>query len=141
MSGPVAISRRAFLAVAGTSAASALVLGIRIASATKSSAQDGGSPAFSPNAWLSISTSGETRIWLTKAEMGQGVYTALPMIVAEELDVDLAQVRVVQALVEPRFAAFFGTGGSSSVMTCLEPLRRAGAAGRGCAPRPASRTG
>jgi CO/xanthine dehydrogenase Mo-binding subunit len=127
MSRPVRISRRTFLAVAGASATGALVLGVRIV--------DGSEPTearsrFAPNMWLSISTTGETNIWMTKAEMGQGVYTALPMIVAEELDTDFSQVRVVQALVEPRFAAFFGTGGSSSVMTCFEPLREAGATAR-----------
>jgi isoquinoline 1-oxidoreductase subunit beta len=130
MNGPVHVSRREFLAVAGASAAGAFVLGIRTAHATEPVVGNSAPQAFSPNVWLSISTNGETKIWLAKAEMGQGVYTALPMIVAEELDVDLAQVRVVQALVEPRFAAFIGTGGSSSVMTSWEPLRRAGAAGR-----------
>jgi isoquinoline 1-oxidoreductase beta subunit len=128
MSGLVHISRREFLAVAGSSAAGALVLGIRIADAPR--VEQGATSAFSPNVWLSISATGETNIWLAKAEMGQGVYTALPMIVTEELDVDLAEVGVVQALVEPRFSPFIGTGGSSSVMTSWEPLRRAGAAGR-----------
>jgi isoquinoline 1-oxidoreductase subunit beta len=130
MSGSVHISRRAFLAVAGASAAGALVLGVRISNGMEPPVEDGTTPVFSPNVWLSISTTGETDIWLAKAEMGQGVYTALPMIVAEELDADLTKVHVVQALVEPRFATFLGTGGSSSVMTSWEPLRRAGAAGR-----------
>jgi isoquinoline 1-oxidoreductase beta subunit len=123
------VSRRAFLAVAGASAAGALVLGVRVGEGT-TRAHAEASPSFSPNVWLSISTTGETNIWVAKGEMGQGVYTALPMIVAEELDADFSQVRVVQALVEPRFAAFLGTGGSSSVMTSFEPLRQAGATAR-----------
>jgi isoquinoline 1-oxidoreductase subunit beta len=127
MTRPAKISRRAFLAVAGATATGALVLGVRVsAGANRTEA----APSFAPNMWLSISTTGETNIWIAKAEMGQGVYTALPMIVAEELDVDFSHVRVVQALVEPRFTAFLGTGGSSSVMTSFEPLRQAGATAR-----------
>ena len=129
MSGPMQVSRRAFLAVAGTSAAGALVLGVRVSHAADLT-RAGGESSFAPNMWLSISENGDTAIWVTKAEMGQGVYTSLPMIVAEELDIDLSRVRVVQALVEPRFAPFLGTGGSSSVMTSFEPLRQAGAAAR-----------
>jgi isoquinoline 1-oxidoreductase subunit beta len=129
MSGPVRISRRAFLAVAGASAGGALVLGVRTFAEAESTRLEGG-PSFTPNMWLSISTTGETSIWVAKAEMGQGVHTSLPMIVAEELDIDLSRVRVVQALVEPRFATFLGTGGSSSVMTSFEPLRQAGATAR-----------
>jgi CO/xanthine dehydrogenase Mo-binding subunit len=52
------------------------------------------------------------------------------MLVADELDADWRRVRVAQAIVEPRFAGFIGTGGSSSVMSSWEPLRRAGAAAR-----------
>jgi isoquinoline 1-oxidoreductase beta subunit len=86
--------------------------------------------SFSPNVWLSIATNGEISIWLAKAEMGQGVYTALPMLVAEELDADWTRVRVLQADTESRFATFLGTGGSSSVRSSWEPLRLAGAAAR-----------
>jgi isoquinoline 1-oxidoreductase beta subunit len=129
MSSVMKVSRRAFLVVAGASAAGALVLGVRVGEGTTRGHAEA-SPSFSPNMWLSIFTTGETKIWVAKAEMGQGVYTALPMIVGEELDADFSQVRVVQALVEPRFAAFLGTGGSSSVMTSFEPLRQAGATAR-----------
>ncbi len=62
--------------------------------------------------------------------MGQGVYTALPMVIAEELDADWTRIRVAQADMEPRFAEFIGTGGSSSVSSSFEPLRKAGAAAR-----------
>jgi len=124
----VRVSRRSFLAIAGAGAAGPLVLGTRIGGAGESTKE------FNPNAWLSIARSGETTIWLTKAEMGQGVYTALPMLVAEELEADWSRVRVVQAVVgpvvEPRLVEFFGTGGSSSVKSSWEPLRRAGAAAR-----------
>ena len=52
------------------------------------------------NAWLKIDTAGAVTVAVPRAEMGQGVYTALPMLVAEELDVDWSQVRVEQAPIE-----------------------------------------
>ena len=124
MNSYIRVSRRSFLAMAGTGTVGPFVLGVRIGRAEETANE------FSPNAWLSIARNGETTIWLTKAEMGQGVYTALPMLVAEELDADWSRVRVVQAVVEPRLAEFFGTGGSSSMKSSWEPLRRAGAAAR-----------
>lgn len=139
---PARVSRRGFLAVAGAGAAGALVLGVYVtrsqsavpgggaADAAAGGAATPAAPAFAPNLWLSIAADGATTILLTKAEMGQGVYTALPMLVAEELDADWSSIRVEQAIVEPRVAAFIGTGGSSSVSSSWEPLRRAGAAAR-----------
>jgi isoquinoline 1-oxidoreductase beta subunit len=50
--------------------------------------------AFAPNAWLEISSNNEVRIWCGKSEMGQGVRTSLPMIVAEELGCDWRNVQV-----------------------------------------------
>jgi isoquinoline 1-oxidoreductase beta subunit len=124
------ISRRRFLAVAD--AAGALILGVRIAEPSCGPRLlDAASTAqLSPNIWLSIAATGDTTIWVAKAEMGQGVYTAFPMLVADELDAEWSSVRVLQAIVEPRFAEFIGTGGSSSIRTSWEPLRRAGAAAR-----------
>lgn len=126
----IRVSRREFLGL--TEAAGALVLGIRIAEPANASAGRDAAAGqnFSPNAWLSVARNGETTIWLAKAEMGQGVYTALPMLVAEELDADWERVRVAQADTEPQFAEFLGTGGSSSVRTSWAPLRRAGATAR-----------
>jgi hypothetical protein len=74
MSSVMKVSRRAFLAVAGASAAGALVLGVRVGEGA-ARGHAAASPSFSPNMWLSISTTGETNIWVAKAEMGQGVYT------------------------------------------------------------------
>lgn len=119
------VSRRDFLEIAGAASAASFVLGIRIGQPQQNDAAE-----FHPNAWLSIGSDGETSVWLTKAEMGQGVYTALPMIVAEELDADWSHIRVLQATVEPELLEFFGTGGSSSVSSCWKPLRCAGAAAR-----------
>jgi CO/xanthine dehydrogenase Mo-binding subunit len=72
---------------------------------------------------------------LPQAEMGQGVYTALPMLVAEELEVDLKRVKVEQAPGDDRTYAnpllgFQATGGSTSVRAFYEPMRMAGAAAR-----------
>jgi isoquinoline 1-oxidoreductase beta subunit len=66
---------------------------------------------------------------LGKSEMGQGIMTALPMILAEELCVDWKQVKVQQASTNPKIYDL-GTGGSGSVAGSWLPLRRAGAAAR-----------
>ena len=85
--------------------------------------------AFAPNAWLEIDSGGTTTIWCGKSEMGQGVFTALPMIVAEELGADWRRVRIAQADLAPKYGNQL-TGGSLSVRTSYENLRKAGAAGR-----------
>jgi isoquinoline 1-oxidoreductase beta subunit len=84
---------------------------------------------FRPNAWLRIDGDGAVTITVGKSEMGQGVRTALPMLVAEELDVDLAGVSLLQAVPGPSFGRL-RTGGSSSVYGSWGPLRKAGAAAR-----------
>src|SRR5687768_6532235 len=52
-------------------------------------------PPLEPNAFLRIDASGDVTIWLARSDMGQGVRTTLPMIVADELDADWSRVRVV----------------------------------------------
>ena len=84
---------------------------------------------FSPNAWLELSPEGDIKIWCGKSELGQGVRTALPMIVAEELCCEWRRVRVVQADLEPKYGERL-TGGSLSVRTSYQSLRKAGAAAR-----------
>jgi isoquinoline 1-oxidoreductase beta subunit len=87
------------------------------------------SKSFSPNAWLELSPGGDVKIWCGKSEMGQGVFTALPMIVAEELSCDWRRVLVVQADFDTKFGNQL-TGGSGSVRTSFDTLRKAGAAAR-----------
>jgi isoquinoline 1-oxidoreductase subunit beta len=87
------------------------------------------SNSFSPNAWLEVSLSGDVKIWCGKSEMGQGVRTSLPMIVAEELCCDWRRVQVVQADLDPKYGEQL-TGGSLSVRTSYNNLRKAGAAAR-----------
>ncbi len=85
----------------------------------------------SPNAWVHITPDNTITIYSSHSEMGQGVHTALPMLVAEELNVELSQVKVVDA---PPGAAYVNallgaqiTGGSTSVRGGWEKLRIAGA--------------
>ncbi len=83
--------------------------------------------AFAPNAWLRIDTDGSTTITVARSELGQGVRTALPMIVAEELEADWEKVRLEFALAHPDKYGDMTTGGSTSVRRSWETLRKAGA--------------
>jgi isoquinoline 1-oxidoreductase beta subunit len=89
---------------------------------------------FSPNVWLHIASDNIVTVTVNKSEMGQGVYTSLPMIMADELDADWKNVRMNpapagDAYKDPVRNMQF-TGGSSSVRDMYEPLRLAGAAAR-----------
>src|SRR3954471_4803605 len=85
---------------------------------------------FSPNAFVTISPSGAVTIIAPNSEMGQGIKTGLPMIVAEELDVPWEQVRVVQGDLNPAYGRQFSVG-SQSTPSNFTPMRTAGAAARG----------
>lgn len=96
---------------------------------------DGAPPApFTPNAFVRIGTDGVVTVIVNKAEMGQGVATALPMLLAEELDADWSTVGFEFAPVDPVYGhPGYGiqmTGGSTSVHGMAEPMRKAGAAAR-----------
>jgi isoquinoline 1-oxidoreductase subunit beta len=82
-----------------------------------------------PNAFLELLPEGSVQVWCGRSEMGQGVRTSLPMIVAEELGCDWNCVRVVQADLDPKYGDQL-TGGSLSVRTLYQNLRKAGAAAR-----------
>ncbi|HET9041172.1 MAG TPA: molybdopterin cofactor-binding domain-containing protein, partial [Gemmatimonadales bacterium] len=86
-------------------------------------------PALSPAAFLQIAPDGTITFWVSKCEMGQGVRSALPMIVAEELDVAPETIRVEQASADPKYGDQ-ATGGSSSISSLWQPLRKAGAQAR-----------
>jgi isoquinoline 1-oxidoreductase beta subunit len=84
---------------------------------------------FSPNAYLRITPENKITIVVARSEMGQGVRTALPMILAEELEADWKQIEIEQA----GASTLYGdqtTGGSASVKTTWDPMRKAGAAAR-----------
>ena len=89
---------------------------------------------FAPNAWIRIAADGAITIVVDRSEMGQGVNTALPMLIAEELDADWSGIRIEQAAVDPVYNnRLFGsqaTGGSSSIRSSWQHLREAGAAAR-----------
>jgi isoquinoline 1-oxidoreductase beta subunit len=87
-----------------------------------------------PNAFIRIGTDDTVTIIVNHSEMGQGVYTSLPMLIAEELECDWSKVRVESAPVDPVYNhTAYGmqmTGGSSSVWSEYERLRKVGAAAR-----------
>jgi isoquinoline 1-oxidoreductase beta subunit len=85
--------------------------------------------SFRPNARLRIGADGSVSITVGKSEMGQGVRTSLPMLVADELEVDLATVELIPAVPGPEFKRL-RTGGSGSIYGSYAALRKAGAAAR-----------
>src|SRR5271166_4217755 len=117
------LSRREFVA-AGIAAGTGLVIGFYLPH--KSGSQQ---EVFSPNAYLRITPDNKVTIVVARSEMGQGVRTALPMILAEELEADWKQIEIEQA----GASTLFGdqtTGGSASIRTTWDPMRKAGAAAR-----------
>src|SRR5262245_39565040 len=90
---------------------------------------------FAPNAFIRIDNAGKTTLVIPQAEMGQGVYTAIAMILAEELDADFAQIVIKHAPASDKLYAnpLFGiqvTGNSNSIRSFWDKLREAGAAAR-----------
>jgi isoquinoline 1-oxidoreductase beta subunit len=122
------VGRRVFLET--TAAGAAFVLSFHFGGSAE--AQEPPKEKKIPNpfdAWVKIAADGTVTLTLAKTEMGQGAMTALPMILAEELDVDWSRVKVEQALSDPSIYDH-GTGGSGSVKDSYTPLRQAGAAAR-----------
>ena len=127
------LARREFLRLI-PAAGAGLVIGLRLGDAARAAetpataAAKPGAP-FAPNGFLQIDAEGAVTVWLPKSEMGQGVATSLPMILAEEIGADFSRLKVEESWFDPRFGDQ-DTGGSSSVRTSYEPLRKAGAAAR-----------
>src|SRR5467141_4828331 len=117
------LSRRSFLTV-GAAAGAGLVIGFYLPHGSSSNPE-----VFSPNAYLRITPENKVIIVVARSEMGQGVRTALPMILAEELEADWKQITVEQAAASTLYGDQ-STGGSASVRTTWDPLRKAGAAAR-----------
>jgi len=125
-----ALNRRAFLklvGVAGGGLALAFYVGDR---ATALATTGGAEQGFAPNAFLRISPDGSILIYAKGPEIGQGVKTSFPMIIAEELDADWSKVRVEQAPVNPTVYGRQSAGGSRSIPTNWDQLRRASATAR-----------
>ena len=126
----MAISRREF-AVRGAVAGVGLVIGVRLSGPLALAQEDAKAPKKpEPNpfdAWIHVNPDGHISLVVAKSEMGQGIKTGLAMILAEEAEVDLNSVSVVQAETRPDIYPHLGTGGSGSTMESFMPLRRAGA--------------
>ncbi|HEV3307989.1 MAG TPA: xanthine dehydrogenase family protein molybdopterin-binding subunit [Candidatus Sulfotelmatobacter sp.] len=133
------IERRDFLKIS-VAASGGLLIGLQFpgisatSSAQSSSALGGSTNSFMPNAFVRIGTDERVTVIVNHSEMGQGVYTSLPMLLADELDADWTKVGFEPAPVDPKYNhPAFGiqmTGGSSSVYSGLQQFREAGAAAR-----------
>jgi isoquinoline 1-oxidoreductase subunit beta len=122
-----ALSRREFLLT--TSAASAgLVIAFHLPAVLRDRAE-AAAASMTPNAWLRVDATGVVTVMIARSEMGQGVRTAIPMLVAEELEADWRLVRFEQARPAAKYGDM-GTGGSQSMRSLHEPLRKAGAQAR-----------
>jgi isoquinoline 1-oxidoreductase beta subunit len=124
------ISRRQFVtASAGTGAA--LMLGFSTLEAFAARVAPWDTPmagGWTPNLWVTVDPDGTVTIQSARSEMGQGVWTAMPMIVAEEMDADWSKVRVERAPTNGKYNT--STGGSQSTRSSYMPLRKAGATAR-----------
>jgi isoquinoline 1-oxidoreductase beta subunit len=123
------VSRRKFLKQSGA-VAGGLWLGItlpNIAMAKLGIAQES---AFNPNAFIHIAENGDTLIYCGRCEMGQGISTALPAAVADELEADWSRVTVKQADGNEELFGPQATGGSASIRVMYIPMREAGAAAK-----------
>ena len=134
MSAIVNLSRRDFIKT-GMAVGGGLILGFSLHPADYlAGAAQPSTTTFAPNAFIRIGADGLVTILVNHSEMGQGVYTALPTLVAEELEADWSNMRVEAAPVDPAYNhTQYGmqmTGGSTSTWSEWERLRQAGATAR-----------
>jgi isoquinoline 1-oxidoreductase subunit beta len=128
------LSRRGFLRTAAA-AGGGLILSLHLPLAGRDAAAQG-SEGFTPNAFIRIGTDGQVVLTMPYVEMGQGSYTSIPMLIAEELEVDLSQVRLEHAPPDekrygnPLLGGLQATGNSNAVRASWQPLRQAGATAR-----------
>jgi isoquinoline 1-oxidoreductase beta subunit len=130
------LSRRRFLSVSAAVGGGLLIgfaAGPSISPA--SAAEKGASEPFAPNAFIRIGSDGQVVMIMPYVEMGQGTYTSIPMLIAEELEVDLKQVRLEHAPPNEKLYAnpllgVQATGNSNAVRGAWQPLRQAGATAR-----------
>jgi isoquinoline 1-oxidoreductase subunit beta len=134
MNWPDEVNRREFLRVSASSGMG-LALAFHLPGFVPAALAVEAPAVFAPNAWLRIEPDGTTVVVVNQVEMGQGVYTALPMILAEELDADWRKVRFQPAPADSSYAnpllgGAQSTLGSTSVKGAWLPLREAGATAR-----------
>jgi isoquinoline 1-oxidoreductase beta subunit len=127
----VNLSRRGFLKT-GALAGGGLVLAVYLPPPGAAAQEE--ARAFMPNAFVRIGTDDLVTVIVNHSEMGQGPYTSIPMVVAEEMDADWGKVRYEAAPVDPAYNhSVYGiqmTGGSTSTWSEWDRLRKAGAAAR-----------
>ena len=135
MSAPTRFSadttRRDFLKT-GAIAGASLVIGFHLPGGARQQAAASSKDAagdFEPNAFIEIQSNGDIYLTVARSEMGQGVRTSMAMILAEELDADWARVKIKQADFDAKYGDMT-TGGSASVRSSWDPLRKAGASAR-----------
>ena len=125
------LSRRRFLQ-AGAAAGGGLMLSLRLPFAN-GEAEAADADSFTPNAFIRIGGDGQIVLTMPYVEMGQGTYTSIPMLIAEELEVDLKQVQLEHAppneklYGNPALGGVQATGGSTAIRASWKPLRQAGA--------------
>jgi isoquinoline 1-oxidoreductase beta subunit len=127
-------SRRSFLKVTAL-ASGGFAVGVFVPGAARfAEAAMASGKTFEPNAWVRITPDNRVTLVADKSEMGQGVYTAMPLMIAEELDNDWTQVHIEQAVASPVYAnPFLGaqaTGGSTSIRSGYMAMRKVGATAR-----------
>src|SRR4030081_3416984 len=128
------LSRRAFLQ-AGAAAGGGLMLSFSLPFAN-GDAEAAGAEGFAPDAFIRIEGDGGIVLAMPYVEMGQGTYTSISMLIAEELEVDLKQVRLEPAppneklYGNPLLGGIQATGNSNAIRASWQPLRQAGATAR-----------
>jgi isoquinoline 1-oxidoreductase beta subunit len=125
------LSRRSFLA-STAAVGGGLMLSLSLPLGPNKAAQSGG---FAPNAFIRIGIDGNVVLTMPYVEMGQGTYTSIPMLIAEELEVSLKQVRLEHAPPNEKLYAnpllgVQATGNSNAIRGAWKPLREAGATAR-----------
>jgi isoquinoline 1-oxidoreductase beta subunit len=120
------LTRRNFIKIS-SAAGAGLVLSFYLPSKGETLEPMTDAATFAPNAWLRIDGNGIVTVTVARSEMGQGVQTSMPMIVAEELEADWTKVRMEQAITHPTKYGSMSTGGSFSVRGSWQNLRTAGA--------------
>jgi isoquinoline 1-oxidoreductase subunit beta len=132
----VSLSRRRFLSVSAA-LGGGLLIGFATGPAVDSAeaAHNVIGQTFTPNAFIRIDPNGQVTLTMSYIEMGQGTYTSIPMLIAEELEVDLKSVHLEHAPPSDKLylnplLGFQATGGSTAIRAAWEPMRRAGATAR-----------
>jgi isoquinoline 1-oxidoreductase beta subunit len=128
----IRLSRRTFVQAA-SAAGGGLMLSLSLPCASREAAA---ADSFAPNAFIRIGGDGPIVLTMPYVEMGQGTYTSIAMLIAEELEVDLKQVRVEHAppneklYGNPLLGGLQATGNSNAIRAAWQPLRQAGAIAR-----------